>query len=306
MDRRERLLQGPLAASEAFFAGLTGLQANLWTAMPGKVSSVENLAAQGTIDVQPTIRSVILGSDGKPVSKQLPVLPDCPVVMMGGGGFTTTYPIAKDDECLIVIANRCIDNWWANGDIQDQAEPRMHDLSDGFAIVGLRSRPRWLTGYDTKNVQMRSDDGKSFIEMTPDGDINATAQLDINLTASGSINLTAGKGISLTAGLGVTLDAQTDITATTLTQVVLNAPTTIVLNTPVVEIAGVVQIDNENNVVNAATFTGSLHVQQGEITADRNITAGMGTADQVGLQTHTHSDPDTLQPHDVSAPNAGT
>ena len=51
--------------------------------------------------------------------------------------------------------------------MQPPSEARNHDLSDGFALVGLRSRPRWLQNISTESLQIRSDDGATCIDVNP-------------------------------------------------------------------------------------------------------------------------------------------
>ena len=71
-----------------------------------------------------------------------------PVVFPGGGGFALTFPVAAGDECLVVFASRCIDAWWQSGGVGEPMEPRMHDLSDGFALIGVRSQPAHVSRRD--------------------------------------------------------------------------------------------------------------------------------------------------------------
>src|SRR5690606_4330979 len=97
---------------------------------------------------------------------RIPLLLDCPVVFPGGGGVTLTFPIKPGDEALVVLASRCIDSWWQLGGVQGQAEQRMHDLSDGFVLAGVRSQPRRFT-VDTEAAQLRTDDGTALIELNP-------------------------------------------------------------------------------------------------------------------------------------------
>ena len=66
------------------------------------------------------------------------------MVFPGGGGWSITFPVSKGDEALVVFASRCIDDWWQSGGVGIQPDLRMHDLSDGFAIIGPRSQPRKL------------------------------------------------------------------------------------------------------------------------------------------------------------------
>lgn len=120
-----------------------------------------------TCAVQPAIKVLVRQQDGSIVSTPLPLLVDCPVQFPSGGNCSLTFPVAPDDECLVVFASRCIDGWWQSGGVQEQAEIRMHDLSDGFVLLGFRSRPRALTGVSTTATQLRSEDGSTYIEMNP-------------------------------------------------------------------------------------------------------------------------------------------
>lgn len=80
-----------------------------------------------------------------------------PVVFPSGGGFTLTFPIQEGDECLLFFNDRQLDNWFAQGAGQAPTIGRLHDLSDAFALVGIRSSPRALAGVSTASVQLRSD-----------------------------------------------------------------------------------------------------------------------------------------------------
>jgi phage baseplate assembly protein gpV len=119
---------------------------------------------------------------------------------MRGGGCTLTFPIAQNDECLVVLASRCIDSWWQLGGVQVQAEFRMHDLSDGFAIVGPFSQATKISGWSTSAVQLRSNDGKAYVQLNPSthevdvvtsGNISANAGGTANVQSTGAMTLTA-------------------------------------------------------------------------------------------------------------------
>lgn len=193
MDRRER--GGDQRAG--ILAALAGLQASIWTALPGIVQSFD--AAKRTCVVQPTLQANVQAPDGSKSWVTLPLLLDCPVVFPGGGGFVLTFPLAEGDECLVVFASRCIDAWWQSGGIQVQAELRMHDLSDGFVIPGPRSAPAVEPGISTSAVQLRSTDGSAFIEIDPGGNVAITAPGDVTATAGGSISATAGSVVTIEA-----------------------------------------------------------------------------------------------------------
>ncbi|WP_027188682.1 Gp138 family membrane-puncturing spike protein [Desulfovibrio cuneatus] len=193
MDRRERTHD----AVEAMRVALDGRQLEMWTALPGLVNSF-NPAAM-TVSVQPAIKGWVQQETGKVQEVNLPLLVDVPVVFPCGGGFSLTHPVKKDDECLVVFASRCIDGWWQGGGIGSRPDERMHDLSDGFAIVGPRSQPRVLDpAVDTDNVQLRTDDGKAHITMMPDYTIRSQNPACVVLqTPDGTVTAQADKEINL-------------------------------------------------------------------------------------------------------------
>ncbi|HIE1924573.1 TPA: Gp138 family membrane-puncturing spike protein [Pseudomonas aeruginosa] len=161
---------------------LGGLQSKLWTALPGIIQSFD--AAAMTCTVQPAIQALIRDESGSLTSVDLPLLLDCPVQFPAGGGCTLTFPVKPNDECLVVFASRCIDSWWQSGGIQAQAELRMHDLSDGFALLGFRSQPRVIGAVSTNSAQLRSDDGIAFVEINPSTHaVNATTTGPMALSA---------------------------------------------------------------------------------------------------------------------------
>ena len=99
------------------------------------------------------------------------MLLDVPIVIPHAGGYSITFPINKGDECLVVFSDMCINSWWALGGIQNQEEKRRHDLSDGFAILGVYSQPNKIENYSLDSMQIRNKTGSSYIEFK-DNEIN--------------------------------------------------------------------------------------------------------------------------------------
>lgn len=185
MDRRERM-DDPL---ETMMAILDAFQARVWTALPAIVTKVSNLGTQLTIECQPALRAKITAPDNAVDWVDMPVLVDCPVVFPNGGGFLVTVPIKVGDEVLVIFSSRCIDAWWQSGGLQNQAELRMHDLSDGFAIPGLRSLVRTPAGaINADNLQVRNDAGDVYIELTPAKQIKLETPASVTINA-GSITV---------------------------------------------------------------------------------------------------------------------
>lgn len=195
MDPRERFND----SEESVRTAIEGLLAGVWTALPGIVVSFDPVAM--TCEVQPAIKPKYRQQDGTLTDLTITVLTDCPVIFPAGGGYSLTFPVAHGDECLVVFSSRCIDAWWQQGGIQPQAELRMHDLSDGFAIMGIRSQPRVLDGgVSTTSAQLRTDDGTSYLELGT-GYIKLKAD-NIYVEGASKVNVGAnGTGIQYTPGL---------------------------------------------------------------------------------------------------------
>ncbi|MHC3068972.1 Gp138 family membrane-puncturing spike protein [Klebsiella pneumoniae] len=189
MNREERL-DDP---EESLRLAMASQQAQIWTALPGVVAAV-NLAAQ-TLSVQPTVQGSVASPDGAKQLVNLPLLVDVPIVWPRAGGFALTFPIAAGDEVLVVFASRCIDSWWQSGGIGAPAEARMHDLSDGFAILAPTSQPKKLSGVSSTNVQLRDEAGTTYVEITPDGKARVVAATQIDVEAP-TVNITGDLNVT--------------------------------------------------------------------------------------------------------------
>jgi hypothetical protein len=160
---------------------LDGRQVDIWTALPGIIQSFDPVAL--TVTVQPAIQALYTGADLSQKFVNLPILPDVPVVFPRGGKYTLTFPITVGDECLVVFSSRCIDNWWDQGGVQSQYELRMHDLSDGFALVGPFSQKTKITNISTNTTQLRSNDGTVSIDVDATGKITLTAPTQVTINS---------------------------------------------------------------------------------------------------------------------------
>lgn len=272
MDRRERFADD----EETLRIALQGMRAAMWTALPGIIVSFNTDDPDNvTAVVQPAIKGVVQDKDGNYSAVNLPVLPDVPVVFPRGGGCTLTFPIAAGDECLVVFSSRCIDGWWQGGGIQLPMEPRMHDLSDGFAILGPQSKTAKIGNISKTAVQLRSDDGDAYVQLNP-----ASHQIDVvtpgkaTIQAGGDVDVTAGGNASVQAGGNITANAGGTMSATSGGAMSLTAPT-ITLN-------GVIQL-NGPITQGAGTGGGTSAHLIGPLVVDGDVTAN-GTS----VHTHTH------------------
>ncbi len=209
MDPKERLRN----LSQLLTNAMQGWQADLWSAMPGIIQSVdyEQQSCVVQLSVQVSVRDITTGQDQ--IVSISPLL-DCPLYFPHGGQCSITFPVAAGDECLVVFASRCIDGWFQNGGIQPQGLFRMHDLSDGFVFAGFRSVPNVVSGISATKLQVRSADGNNVIELDPLG---------------GQVNLKANTSIKITAPL-ITLDGPVVANNTMAVDSTLDAMTTLIVN----------------------------------------------------------------------------
>lgn len=204
------------------------------TALMAEIMKNVNCARPGVIDSYDPVKQTVIVQvaqlkvtsilpDGTRILDSFAPLAQLPVIFPGGGGFTLTFPIAKGDECLVLFNDRDLSAWKTTGAGQAPASPRLHDLTDGFALVGIRSFPRALSAPSTTSTQLRSDDGATYIEIAADGVVNLVAPGGCNIradvviqgnmdvqgnggsdTATIDCNLTQTSGKVLKAGNGAT------------------------------------------------------------------------------------------------------
>ena len=205
MDRREWLSDN----EESFKTAFEGLQSGMWTALPAIVTAV-NLEKQ-TISAQSGIKGEFKDEEGVIHPIDMPVFDDIVLCFPRAGGYAITFPVQPGDEVLLMFACRCIDGWWQSGGINNIApEFRMHDLSDGFAILAPTSQPKSLSSLSSDSLRVMNEAQTKFVEISPskvtvqsDGDIDLNgANINLNgditenatnlyLNASVSIHVTA-------------------------------------------------------------------------------------------------------------------
>lgn len=173
------------------------LLCSLRVAMPGIVYAFD--AEKQTVKVQPAIMENVIQNQ-VPTAVTLPLLEDVPIVVPRAGGVGLTLPIQIGDECLVVFADMCIDDWWQAGGIRTQLERRRHNLADAVAVFGLWNQKRVLSGYSQSSAQLRSDDGDTYLEVLP-GAVNAAQNLNVENGASGSFVSADGHTVTVQNGI---------------------------------------------------------------------------------------------------------
>lgn len=146
--------------------------ANVHTSTIARVEKVDSV----TIDVKPVVNRV---NDG--VSIELTTFTKVPPLFLQGGGSYTAHPISVGDYCLLILTERCYDRWYDGQDFKAPAEYRMHDYSDGIAIVGVNPLSSAITIPSV--IQQTGDtnqDGNYTHQgdRTQTGDYNHTGDVD--------------------------------------------------------------------------------------------------------------------------------
>lgn len=101
-----------------------------------------------------------------------------------------TFPLTQGMECILLFNDRELETWFINGGSNIQAYPRMHDLTDAIAIVGIRSLPQMIQiltdclhlFYGTSSLQLKeseADISSGTINLQADT-ININGNLIIN------------------------------------------------------------------------------------------------------------------------------
>ncbi len=106
---------------------IRGEIAGIHTCMPGKIISYN----AGRATVQPTLKFKV--PDGRALD--MPLIANVPCYFLGVAGRSITFPVKEGDGCLLLFAERNIDDWLLGGESDD---PRKFDLTDAFAFVGLQ------------------------------------------------------------------------------------------------------------------------------------------------------------------------
>ena len=162
----------------ALFAAMIGKR----HCLPGKVVSFDSVTQ--TILAEPMISAE--STDGSRVP--LPTVADVPIFQLGGGDFVITANPAAGDPCLLLVADRALDNWFETNENRVPADFRQNDLSDCLAFVGFRPLPLKIGGW-MEGITIRKVDGSQYININNAGKVSIKAtELDLTdtpkLTAS--------------------------------------------------------------------------------------------------------------------------
>lgn len=170
----------------------------------GKITSFD--ATRKTAEIQIVFRRVL--PNGTIV--QHPLLVDCPVVVLQGGGASLQLPIAVGDSCIVLFSDRNLDYWFKTGADGPPLDARCHDLSDGIALVGINPLTSAMVAISSTEARLISGDAKVAVLL--DGSEASLIQGAAEVTAvSGKVRVKNGATdlLTLIEGLIDVLEALT-------------------------------------------------------------------------------------------------
>lgn len=111
-----------------------------------------------------------------------------------------TFPLTLGMECILLFNDRELETWFINGGSNIQAYPRMHDLTDAIAIVGIRSLPMMIQiltdclhlFYGSSELQLKA--AETNIN-SPEINLKASATIEFNAPATsveGNLDVKSG------------------------------------------------------------------------------------------------------------------
>lgn len=128
----------------------------------GTITNFDPDTQRATVQVAYKKTFYVQQSQGGPYVRQTqdyPLLADLPVIFLGGGTIAQTFPVAQGDGCIVLFNDRDMDNWAKGGNNAETASNRLHSMSDGVVLVGLRSLATKLPGFDTARWLVKDQSG---------------------------------------------------------------------------------------------------------------------------------------------------
>ncbi len=115
---------------------------------------------------------------------EYPVLVDVPVIFLTGGLLAAlTFPVQTGDTCLVFFNDRDISKWFVSGQVGPLPSFRMHAMSDGFALVGIRSMLKPILPFDPVNASLQF--GASSVKVGPAGVVITSGPIVLTFPAAG-------------------------------------------------------------------------------------------------------------------------
>ena len=282
------------------------ISSSIKVAMPAVIVSYDYKTQNASVQIN-------IKEEYKKTFVDYPIITNVPVIFPSSGGASITMPVVKGDGCLLVFADRDINNWLLGSDNQPASSQRTHHLKDAVAIIGLNSFKKGgkaknaddlLITYDTSDIVIQKG-GKIDILSAEELNIK-TKNITINcenatLNVSDKIDV---KCVSLNAKCTqLVVDTETaDINATGD----INTKSVKFIQTGDMKISGNIEIVGNSELGGTMLVKGAVTAES-SIEATGTITGGtIKTKSGKDLAAHTHSYIDSIgQPPAPTPKNTG-
>lgn len=235
--------------------GITNYMKDVHTCLPGKI--LEFNPEKQIAKVQLLIKRIF--KEDRVLD--LPPLINVIVWQPKAGGYSITFPIKPDDECLVLFSERSLDAWYKSGQSKKPTNYRMHSFSDAICLVGMSSEPNVITDYDPDNLQIRNSEKDQTFTMLANKDINiTTGTVSFELINEGE-------------------------------EVKINAPSKMTVTSPETEFTGNVTIAGTTTMQSDASVDGNIDITGISSAADHD-SDGISGKEHI----HAHGTPNTGPP----------
>ena len=111
-----------------------------------------------------------------------------------------TFPPKQGDECLLFFADTEIESWFISGEALPEGYPRIHDITDAVAVLGISSMPKMIEILESAlhlfyygvDIQLK---GNELVINAPFQELNASSQITLNapdVNVTGNLNVATG------------------------------------------------------------------------------------------------------------------
>ncbi len=130
----------------------------------GIIQSFDTATQTATIKL--ALKKVVsVNPDGTRTIEEYPLILKCPVMTLFGGVDFLSMPIVAGDNCIVLFNDRELDNWQATGGGTAPTSPRLHDMSDAIAIVGIRPLTNSIVNYLANGIRLSHGGGNSQMDL---------------------------------------------------------------------------------------------------------------------------------------------
>lgn len=202
--------------------------AKIRTCYPGRIVSFDPVTQIAKVRV--ARERYVNNLESMYIKAESPILVDVPVHFPQGGGYSLTFPIAPDDDCLVMFAERGYSHWLYKGLMEIGAYAsgvpksdfyRKFDVSDSFALVGFNPIPLAIPDFQPASVELRNADRSQRVTLIPSGLIEVRTPTTVDVVAptvniKGNVNIDGN--VTITGTLDVTgiIKSLADVLAKTI------------------------------------------------------------------------------------------